>query len=190
MVATVAATGLLVSGCASTGYSDHRQVEERAGHVDSKVLMHQFDAVDFDYFKLPATVDLAESGGVELVVEGTVSGVKRGPDLFAGDREGALLTTEIDVDVRQTYKGDAERGSTLPVVIAVGADVNALGKALPAGTAVAFYLSKTDAFKQVGDTWVPYSPQGFVVGDSDGSGVFWPLDHDLDATASLASQLP
>jgi hypothetical protein len=67
-----------------------------------------------------------------------------------------------------------------------------LNRAIPNGSAVAFYVAGVAADLEGidGRSLLQVTPQGFMVEESDGVGVVWPMAHEHDESSNLDDHLP
>lgn len=161
--------------------------------VDPARLVDFFSFQHARYVEFPQTEDLADEPFTDLGVSGTVRNFNEGPKLFADGGEDSGKTVIMHVVVDEVIAG-AGRPETVDVALlsANGQTPDDFRRVLPTGTEVVLYLSEgTDALANGAPLYVPATPQGFVVQTSgSGSGVAYPLAHEVDESETLSDQKP
>lgn len=196
--AAVAAALLLgPTGCSTGdapgtgGSSESPQSSGASTDVDPRPLAHFFNFVDYRYVEFEEVSQLADASPTEAVVRGTVGGFEPGPAYYddAGTASGANMV--MSVNVTDAFEGDvpAEVHVLLPAGERTVEDFEAT---LPLGSEVVLYLDGAHDLpaEQADEYMVPVSAQGFIVGESDDTGVVYPLAHSRAPRETLAGQVP
>ena len=205
------AGALAVSGCAvsATNVDPGPSVTSASSGVLSVEAVRQLTRdISFDYDVVASNKELADLS--DVVLSGDMVEVSAGPQFGkAGENDGLSKIQSVVLQVRadDVAKGPVKPGESLYLVVYApdGVDAAAWNKAVPAGTAVAVYATRSpnDAPKE-GSTgidtidwragrpagaalYVP-SVQGLAVQVEDGT-LYWPLT-DVTRAGAVAAALP
>lgn len=200
---------LMATGCGSEVASVDTTASPTPIVVNSEAVEDAWSLVHYDYDALPTWAALqAES---ELVFSGSVLAIDEGriQDGQSLDDPGAVRHALMSVQVDVAVHGDSSSGDTIYVeLVKGGASLEKVREAIPAGTPVVLYLveaTNEDAVHPYGDDfvnrpensvlWMPYTPQGFIIGYDESGDPLLPLDagsslEDELANESLGELLP
>jgi hypothetical protein len=191
----VLCSNLVVLGCLSCSTEGGSETSHQgtADRIDPIPLTDLFSGVHYRYEELEHPTDLAALSLVQLVVAGEVSGFEAGPSFTPREPGDTLMNVVMHVSVSRTAKGPEPADGRVRVLLTGGShSIEEVEAALPSGSEVVLYLTPPVDLPESAsvDLWLPASPQGFLVGDSDGTGVIQPLAHKEMPNALLERQFP
>jgi hypothetical protein len=158
--------------------------------VDRAALSEIYGVMSARYQTEESAVDLASSELVDLGLVGTVASYEAGPNLFPGESGVGGDTAIMRIDNKDVFDGVEPSAGVRVLIRLPSGTLGDLEAALPTGSPVAFYLSKSpQSFPDFpGPLYLAVTPQGFITEDADGS--VFPYDTTLDVSEPLDEQVP